>query len=279
MIATSRYCVSGALRRHRQVTIGWFGRPARRLDLRHGDLWRQRDLGAGRVHGQHRQGDGDATKAEHAASIAAPEISGKMAGKLAPSSSILDLAPHRIKSPRIKSMANKSSTSRPLLGAHMSIAGGVSEALIRARDDRMRMRSDFHQVVAPMGLQALPRGRNRELSSAISRESGIQMVVAHDSYLINMGAPDEKLRKKSVAGFIDELERCEALGVPFLIAHPGSHVGAGRRCRHRDHREIARRGAYGVPRIQGRNRDGNHCGSRQQSRLLVSNRWHGSSTR
>ncbi len=53
------------------------------------------------------------------------------------------------------------------------------------------------------------------------------MVVAHDSYLLNLGAPDEKLRKRSVEGLIDELERCEALGVPYLIAHPGSHVGAG----------------------------------------------------
>jgi len=52
-------------------------------------------------------------------------------------------------------------------------------------------------------------------------------VIAHDSYLVNLGAPDEALRKKSVAGFIDELERCEALGVPWLVAHPGSHVGSG----------------------------------------------------
>ena len=44
---------------------------------------------------------------------------------------------------------------------------------------------------------------------------------------VNLGAPDEALRKKSVAGFIDEIERCEALGVPWLVAHPGSHVGSG----------------------------------------------------
>jgi deoxyribonuclease-4 len=52
-------------------------------------------------------------------------------------------------------------------------------------------------------------------------------VIAHDSYLVNLGAPDEALRKKSVAGFIDEIQRCEALGVPWLVAHPGSHVGSG----------------------------------------------------
>jgi deoxyribonuclease IV len=52
-------------------------------------------------------------------------------------------------------------------------------------------------------------------------------VVAHDSYLLNLGAPDKRLRKRSIEGFIDELERCEMLGIPNLIAHPGSHVGSG----------------------------------------------------
>jgi deoxyribonuclease-4 len=44
---------------------------------------------------------------------------------------------------------------------------------------------------------------------------------------VNLGAPDDKLRKKSIEGFIDELERCELLEVPFLISHPGAHVGSG----------------------------------------------------
>lgn len=53
------------------------------------------------------------------------------------------------------------------------------------------------------------------------------MVVAHDSYLVNLGAPDDKLRRKSIDSFVDELNRCEALEVPYLISHPGAHVGAG----------------------------------------------------
>jgi deoxyribonuclease-4 len=52
-------------------------------------------------------------------------------------------------------------------------------------------------------------------------------VIAHDSYLLNLGSPDSALRKRSVGAFIDELERCETLGVPNLVAHPGAHVGAG----------------------------------------------------
>ena len=59
------------------------------------------------------------------------------------------------------------------------------------------------------------------------KETGIGAVVAHDSYLLNMGSPDAALRARSVAAFIDELERCEILGVTNLIAHPGAHVGAG----------------------------------------------------
>ena len=52
-------------------------------------------------------------------------------------------------------------------------------------------------------------------------------MIAHDSYLVNLGAPDEAMRLKSVKGFIDELHRCEALGVPLLVTHPGAHVGSG----------------------------------------------------
>jgi deoxyribonuclease-4 len=58
-------------------------------------------------------------------------------------------------------------------------------------------------------------------------QAEIAMVVAHDSYLLNLGAPGLTLRKRSIGGFIDELERCEMLGIPYLIAHPGSHVGSG----------------------------------------------------
>jgi deoxyribonuclease-4 len=59
------------------------------------------------------------------------------------------------------------------------------------------------------------------------KTTGLTTVVAHDSYLYNFAAPNEALRKKSVDGLIDEMQRCEALGVQYLIAHPGAHVGTG----------------------------------------------------
>ena len=108
----------------------------------------------------------------------------------------------------------------------MSIAGGVSEALIRARDTGC----ECVQIFTKSSRQWVSKPYAKTEVEAFKRvlgETGIKLVVAHDSYLINLGAPDEAMRKKSVAGFIDELERCELLGVPFLIAHPGAHVGAG----------------------------------------------------
>ncbi len=119
-----------------------------------------------------------------------------------------------------------SKPNRPLLGAHMSIAGEVGEALIRGKS----IGCDCIQIFTKSSRQWAAKPYTEEQIANFKRnqrETGIAIVVAHDSYLLNLGAPDEKLRKRSVAGFIDELERCEALGVPYLIAHPGSHVGSG----------------------------------------------------
>jgi deoxyribonuclease-4 len=57
--------------------------------------------------------------------------------------------------------------------------------------------------------------------------TGITTVVAHDSYLLNLAASDLTLWEKSVHACIDEMERCEALHIVHLVAHPGAHVGAG----------------------------------------------------
>ncbi len=123
-------------------------------------------------------------------------------------------------------MANKSSASKPLLGAHVSIAGGVAESIARGTS----IGCDCIQIFTKSSRQWKSKPYTEEEIAAFRRnlrESNIGCVIAHDSYLVNLGAPDEALRKKSVAGFIDEIERCEALGVPWLVAHPGSHVGSG----------------------------------------------------
>jgi len=55
----------------------------------------------------------------------------------------------------------------------------------------------------------------------------IRAAFAHASYLPNLASPDRTLRRRSVASIVLELERCEALGLPFLVFHPGSHMGRG----------------------------------------------------
>ncbi|HVN88485.1 MAG TPA: deoxyribonuclease IV [Candidatus Binataceae bacterium] len=115
---------------------------------------------------------------------------------------------------------------RPLLGAHMSIAGGVSQALLRGRDAGCECVQIFTKSSRQWAAKPYTKDEIESFKTNL-RETGIKMVVAHDSYLVNMGATEAALRKKSIAGVIDELERCEQLGVPILIAHPGAHVGAG----------------------------------------------------
>jgi deoxyribonuclease-4 len=108
----------------------------------------------------------------------------------------------------------------------MSIAGGVGNALL----DGKKVDCDAIQIFTKSSRQWAAKpytGEEIERFKINQKETGIAIVVAHDSYLLNLGSPDAPLRQRSVAAFIDELERCEVLGVTNLIAHPGAHVGAG----------------------------------------------------
>jgi deoxyribonuclease-4 len=108
----------------------------------------------------------------------------------------------------------------------MSIAGGVGNAFIEGK----KVNCDAIQIFTKSSRQWASKPYTKEeieLFHINRKTTGIGAVVAHDSYLLNMGSPDGALRARSVAAFIDELERCEVLGVTNLIAHPGSHVGAG----------------------------------------------------
>jgi deoxyribonuclease IV len=114
----------------------------------------------------------------------------------------------------------------PLLGAHMSIAGGVGNALLEGR----KVDCDAIQIFTKSSRQwaSKPYTKEEIRQFEINRkETGIVTVIAHNSYLLNLGSPDAVLRTRSVAAFIEELERCETLAVTNLVAHPGSHTGAG----------------------------------------------------
>jgi deoxyribonuclease IV len=123
-------------------------------------------------------------------------------------------------------MAKTGKPTRPLLGAHMSIAGEVGEAFNRGK----QVGCECIQIFTKSSRQWASKAYSNEEIETFKRnriESGIKTVIAHDSYLVNLGAPDEAMRLKSIKGLIDELHRCEALGVPTLVAHPGAHVGSG----------------------------------------------------
>ncbi len=116
--------------------------------------------------------------------------------------------------------------ARLLFGAHMSIAGGMDQAVDRAH----LVGCDALQVFTKNNNQwrAAPF-REGEVEAFRRRlaETGIGPVVAHDGYLINLAARAKPLWRKSLAAFLVELERCATLGIPYLVTHPGSHGGAG----------------------------------------------------
>jgi deoxyribonuclease-4 len=125
------------------------------------------------------------------------------------------------------------------LGAHESIAGGLHKAFERAQSAtcdavQIFVKSNRSWAVKPLTEDEIAQFK------AEAEETGIAPVVAHTSYLLNLGTPDELLWEKSRNMLITELERCEALGVPWLVLHPGSHVGSGEA-------DGAGRAAGGVP--------------------------------
>jgi len=112
------------------------------------------------------------------------------------------------------------------LGAHMSIAGGVSKALERGHSIgceaiQIFTRNQRQWRSKPLAPEEIERFKLKQ------EETGIRPVVAHDSYLINLGSPDEAMWQKSLQAYIIELQHCETLGIPYLVMHPGSHLGSG----------------------------------------------------
>lgn len=115
-----------------------------------------------------------------------------------------------------------------LLGTHVSVAGGVELAPHRGRLLGCSAIQVFTKSGRAWHSPAIPEAQARRFRDAV-RAAGLDAVIAHSSYLINLGAPDRALREKSVRALIDEIERCALLGVASLITHPGSHLGAGER--------------------------------------------------
>ncbi len=114
----------------------------------------------------------------------------------------------------------------PLLGAHMSIAGGLHKAFERIRS------------VGGEALQIFTRNQRQWQCPPLSEEeialfhaewanSARMPVAAHGSYLINLARSEDETLQRSIQAFTEELQRAEVLEIPWVITHPGAHLGAG----------------------------------------------------
>jgi deoxyribonuclease-4 len=116
--------------------------------------------------------------------------------------------------------------SQILLGAHMSIRGGVSMAIERARS----IRCTAMQMFVKNNMQWFARPLAREEIRAFlnhARRGELWSVFAHANYLINLAATNPQFHANSIRALAEELVRANQLELPFLVLHPGAHLGAG----------------------------------------------------
>jgi len=113
-----------------------------------------------------------------------------------------------------------------LLGAHTSIQGGVVKSVELASKLGFTAMQIFTKNNNQWSGKIITDEEARAFREKLA-ESGIEFVLSHDSYLINLCAPDDSILAKSRGAFIDEIERCRQLGIRYLNFHPGSHGGRG----------------------------------------------------
>lgn len=111
------------------------------------------------------------------------------------------------------------------IGAHVSAAGGVDQAPLRAKEIGANAFALFTKnqrqwVAKPLEEKTISAFKANCQRLGFSSD----MILPHDSYLINLGAPEPEKLEKSRAAFIDEMERCNQLGLTLLNFHPGSHL-------------------------------------------------------
>ena len=114
----------------------------------------------------------------------------------------------------------------PLLGAHMSIAGGVHMAIERA----CSIKCTAMQIFVKNNMQwfAPPLTRQQIRIFIEHREHGkLRSIFAHANYLINLAATNPLFHENSIRALSEELIRADQLGLPFLVLHPGAHLGSG----------------------------------------------------
>ncbi|MEO6872661.1 MAG: deoxyribonuclease IV [Chthoniobacterales bacterium] len=113
-----------------------------------------------------------------------------------------------------------------LLGSHVSIAGGVHRAIERARS----IESTAMQIFVKNNMQWFARAFSKEEIRAFlehAQRPELAVVFAHANYLINLAATNPQFYANSLRALAEELTRADQLQLPFLVLHPGAHLGAG----------------------------------------------------
>ncbi|EPL9568545.1 deoxyribonuclease IV [Providencia rettgeri] len=111
------------------------------------------------------------------------------------------------------------------VGAHVSASGGVDQAVIRAHEINATAFALFTKnqrqwKAAPLSEEVIQKFK----ANCAKYGYGKHQILPHDSYLINLGHPEFEALEKSRVAFIDEIQRCEQLGIDLLNFHPGSHL-------------------------------------------------------
>jgi deoxyribonuclease-4 len=116
--------------------------------------------------------------------------------------------------------------SQIVLGAHMSIRGGVSMAIERARSIRCTAMQMFVKNNMQWFARPLTSEEIRAFLNHVQRGE-LLSVFAHANYLINLAATNPQFHANSIRALAEELVRADQLELPFLVLHPGAHLGAG----------------------------------------------------
>jgi deoxyribonuclease-4 len=112
------------------------------------------------------------------------------------------------------------------LGAHQSIAGGFQTAVRLAEEDGCEALQVFTKVANQWKEPVVSPAQAAPFRAGVER-LGLQPVLSHVSYLVNLCSEDPAIRERSVDSLARELRRCEVLGIPYVVLHPGAHKGQG----------------------------------------------------
>jgi deoxyribonuclease IV len=112
----------------------------------------------------------------------------------------------------------------PLLGAHISVAGGLDKAPERGMAIGCQAMQIFTKNQMQWHAEPLSQEEIQKYRKNWQEVAHTYPVLSHDAYLINLGSPEPEKLEKSRTAFLDEMDRAEALGIKYLVFHPGAHL-------------------------------------------------------